>query len=246
MAFLNYNGLKRYDKKTKEYIEDKIKNIKDIDVNELATKDELNTKANKDELFSGDYNDLANKPTIPDTTNLATKNELKNHTDNSNIHVTSSEKSKWNAKLDNTDLTNYATKTYVTDEINKASLSGGTVDLTPYAKKVDVNASLNNKVDKVVGKSLVDDAEIARLATINNYNDTDIKTSITNINSELAKKANKSDSFSGSYNDLTDKPTIPNLTGYAKTADVNASLNNKVDKVVGKSLVSDTEIARLS
>ena len=32
MAHLNYEGLKRYDKKTKEYIEDKIKNIKDIDV----------------------------------------------------------------------------------------------------------------------------------------------------------------------------------------------------------------------
>ena len=44
MAFLNYNGLKQYDKKTKEYIEDK---IKDIDVDKLATKAELDTKANK-------------------------------------------------------------------------------------------------------------------------------------------------------------------------------------------------------
>ena len=43
MAFLNYDGLKRYDKKTKEYIEDKIKNIKDIDVDKLATKDDLDT-----------------------------------------------------------------------------------------------------------------------------------------------------------------------------------------------------------
>ena len=41
VAFLNYNGLKRYDKKTKEYIEDKIKKLNDIDVDELVTKAEL-------------------------------------------------------------------------------------------------------------------------------------------------------------------------------------------------------------
>ena len=54
VAFLNYNGLKRYDKKAKEYINDKIKNIKDIDVDKLATKAELDTKANKSDIFSGD------------------------------------------------------------------------------------------------------------------------------------------------------------------------------------------------
>ena len=228
MAFLNYDGLKRYDKKTKEYIEDKIKNIKDIDVDKLATKDELNTKANKDELFSGDYNDLKNLPVIPDTTNLASKSDLSTHTDNNTIHVTSTEKNTWNNKLDNSALTNYATQSYVTNEINKAT-SGITVDLTPYAKKVDVNTKLDTKVDKVVGKSLVDDAEIARLATINNYNDTDIKTSIANINSKLDTKANKSELFSKSYNDLTDKPTIPSLTGYAKLTDI-PDITGKADK----------------
>lgn len=45
-------------------------------------------------------------------------------------------------------LNGYATKTFVTDEINKASLSGGTVDLSDYAKTADVNTSLSNKVDK--------------------------------------------------------------------------------------------------
>ena len=228
MAFLNYDGLKRYDKKTKEYIEDKIKNIKDIDVDKLATKDELNTKANKDELFSGDYNDLQNLPVIPDTTNLATKSELKNHIDNANIHVTSTEKNTWNNKLDNSALTPYATQSYVTNEINKAT-SGITVDLSPYAKTADINTKLYTKVDKVVGKSLVDDAEIARLATINNYDDTDIKTSITNINSKLDTKANKSELFSKSYNDLTDKPTIPSLTGYAKLTDI-PDITGKADK----------------
>ena len=114
----------------------------------------------------------------PDTTNLATKSDLTTHTSDTNIHIRSAERNKWNAKLDNTDLTNYATKTYVADEINKASLSGGTVDLSDYAKTTDVNSALNTKVDKVSGKSLVDDTEIARLATINNYDDTAIKESI--------------------------------------------------------------------
>ena len=202
MAHLNYDGLKRYDKKTKEYINDKIKNIKDIDVDKLATKDDLDTKADKTELFSGDYNDLTNLPVIPDSSSFATKTEVVTHTDDANIHITSDERTKWNAKLDNSALTPYATKTYVTDEVNKAT-SGITVDLTPYAKKVDVNASLNNKVNKVVGKSLIDDAEIARLATINNYDDTDIKNTINN-------KANTTD-----------------LTAHTSDTDIHVTSNEK-------------------
>ena len=89
----------------------------------------------------------------PDITNLATKSDLTTHASDTNIHITSAERNKWNAKLDNTDLED-------------------------YAKKVDVNSSLYTKVDKVTGKSLVDDTEIARLATINNYDDSTIKQSI--------------------------------------------------------------------
>ena len=136
MAFLNYDGLKRYDKKTKEYIDDKIKKINDIDVDALATKDELDTKADKTDLFSGDYNDLTNKPTIPDASNLATKSDLTTHTDNANIHVTSAEKNTWNNKLDNSALTNYATQSYVTDAIAN------------YCKKTDFDA-LKTEVDKL-------------------------------------------------------------------------------------------------
>ena len=124
----------------------------------------------------------------PDITNLATKSDLKTHTDNVNIHVTSAEKSKWNNKAEISDipnLTNYATKTYVTDEIAKAA-TGGTVDLSGYAKTVDVNSALDTKVDKVSGKSLISDTEIVRLSKVNNYDDTAI---IESINS----KANTTD-----------------------------------------------------
>ena len=147
------------------------------DITNLATKVELSNYVKKADAFNGDYNNLTNKPTIPDTTNLATKVELKNHTDNTTIHVTSAEKNTWNSKLDNSDLTNYATKTYVADEIAKVSTSG-TVDLTGYAKTSDVDTKLTNYVKKA-------------------------------------------DAFSGSYNDLTDKPTIPDTSNLATKTELN-------------------------
>ena len=147
------------------------------DTSNLATKVELTNYVKKTDAFSGNYNDLTNKPNIPDISNLATKVELKNHTDNTAIHVTSAEKNTWNSKLDNSDLTNYATKTYVADEIAKVSTSG-TVDLTGYAKTSDVDTKLTNYVKKA-------------------------------------------DAFSGSYNDLTDKPTIPDTSNLATKTELN-------------------------
>lgn len=103
---------------------------------------------------------------------------------------------------------------------------------------------------------------------------------------------NKPTLFSGSYNDLTDKPTIPEVSGFETKTDasnklaeaktyadtkvanlvgtapttldtlqelaeaiqdnedvvttLNNAIGNKVDKVTGKSLVSDTEIVKLA
>lgn len=48
--------------------------------------------------------------------------------------------------------------------------------------KIQINDLQNNKVDKVSGKSLLDDSEIARLASLKNYDDTHVKTQISNIN----------------------------------------------------------------
>ena len=154
----------------------------------------------------------------PDTTNLATKSDLTTHTSDNNIHITSAERNKWNNKAEISDipnLTNYATKTYVTDEIAKAA-TGGTVDLSGYAKTVDVNSALSNKVDKVDGKSLVDDNEIARLATINNYDDTDIKNTLNN-------KAEKStvESISNSVASLN--TSISGITGKVSTLETNTT-----------------------
>lgn len=62
----------------------------------------------------------------------------------------------------------------------------------------------------------------------------------------LYDKADKTDLFSGSYNDLSDTPTIPSVEGLAsetyvneKDAELNTAIGNKVDKVNGKGLSSN-------
>lgn len=60
----------------------------------------------------------------------------------------------------------------------------------------NILSEVANKVDKVAGKSLVDDNEIERLSTVINYDDTEIK-------NQLAGKA--------------DKTTIPSLVTLTQT-----------------------------
>ena len=140
------------------------------DISDLARRDELHSHNNKSVLdnitqtnvndwnnksdFSGSYNDLTNKPTIPTKVSQLTNDS------------------------------SYASESYVTNAIANAQLSGdgNEVDLSGYATKDD----LINKVDKETGKSLIADSEIERLASVANYNDTEIKNT-------LATKANTSD-----------------------------------------------------
>ena len=62
-------------------------------------------------------------------------------------------------------------------------------DLSDYYTKEEINetfatiSQMENKVDKVEGKSLIDDSEIARLATVTNYDDTAINEQIATLNS---------------------------------------------------------------
>lgn len=69
---------------------------------------------------------------------------------------------------------NFATESYVANKIAEAELGGGDADLSGLATKDE----LNEKVDKVAGKSLIDDTEIARLKNVTNYDDTELKKQI--------------------------------------------------------------------
>lgn len=72
-----------------------------------------------------------------------------------------------------------------------------------YATKDDIA----EKVDKVDGMSLIEDTEKARLATVVNYDDTDIKADITSLQADKVDKTSLATvATTGSYNDLLDKP----------------------------------------
>ena len=77
--------------------------------------------------FSGNYNDLTNKPTIPtvDVTKVYVDSEVSKKADKTHSH------------------SEYATPSYVQEKIAEASLSGGEVDLSDYATKDYVNGAIN-------------------------------------------------------------------------------------------------------
>lgn len=86
-----------------------------------------------------------------------------------------------------------------------------------------LNTSLAQKVDKVEGKSLVEDTEIQRLSTLENYNDSQIKQDISTIKSNLNTKVDKVDGKQLSTNDFTNtlKSKLESVDIKAKVYSVN-------------------------
>ena len=99
----------------------------------------------------------------------------------------------------------------------------------PVQNKV-INNALDNKVDKIEGKSLISDTEIIRLSTINNYDDTEINNTISNKVDKIEGKSLISD---------TEIVRLSTINNYDDT-EINNALDTKVDKIEGKSLISDS------
>ena len=177
-----------------------------------------------------------------DLSDYVTKTELQKILDELNIdidlsnYVTKEELEDALADIDtsNIDLSAYATKEYVTDAINNAELGGdgSSVDLSIYAKKTDLDA----KAEKEHTHTMSD---------ITDYTAPDLssyakKTDIPSLSGYATKAYVDQNKFSGSYNDLTDKPTIPSIDGLATTEYVdNAVSNIPTDKCVIKGLEKD-------
>ena len=220
--------------------------------------------------FSGSYNDLTDKPEIPSIEGLASETFVKDEI----------------AKIvdsapETLDTLNKLAEALSDDENFAVTVSN---QIGLKADKTD----LDEKVDKVEGKSLIDDEEIERLSKVDNYDDSEIREALnakveqkdlvgfatkeevnakanqTDVDNALGLKADKTDlhthnnkavldkiddakiaawdeksEFSGSYNDLTDKPEIPSIEGLAKeedleplakSEDVNQALALKADK----------------
>ena len=113
---------------------------------------------------SGSYEDLANKPAIPSVEGLAKTTDIPTKV----------------SQLEND--SNYLSsipEEYVTDtELNAKGY------LTEHQ-------DISGKVDKVDGKSLIADTEIARLASVDNYDDTALSNRIKSIEDEVPNLATK-------------------------------------------------------
>ena len=126
------------------------------------------------------------------------------------------------------------------------------VDLSDYYTKEQTDNLLIQKVDKVDGKSLILDTEIERLGTLKNYDDTDIKQNVSDLSTKVDTKQDKLTAGTGikiENNVISNTQTSAewgNIQGdITAQEDLQNTLNTKVDKVEGKSLILDTEIERL-
>ena len=180
------------------------------DISPLATKEELasslNGKADKTEVYTKSeidnkgfltehqsLEDYALKTDIPDISNLAAKDEVA-----------------------------FKNDVYTKTEVDEKIESAGNFDANLYydktatdsllANKADTS-SLDGKVDKVEGKSLVDDSEIARLATLTNYDDTEVKNLI-------ATKANSADVYTKTESDSKYLTEHQSLVDYATKSEI--------------------------
>jgi hypothetical protein len=135
-----------------------IQNLVTSGINTYFVLNPLPEYATKSELFSGSYEDLTNKPTIPDLTGYATTSWVLSQLSNATVDLSDYyTRSEVDATISvavtaalagsTTDLTNYYTKTQVDSafynktEVNDliANASGGSTDLTNYYNKTEVN-----------------------------------------------------------------------------------------------------------
>ena len=237
----------------KEEIPTKISNLEN-DSNYLTeipsdyiTEAELNTKgyltehqdishlATKKELFSKDYNDLTNKPTIPSIDGLATKTYVNEEIEK--IDVTSQ-------------LGDYAKKSDIPIVPTKISaFSNDKGYLTNIPGEYVTEAELNSK------GYLTEHQDLSNYATKSELHNHTNKIVLDNITSAKVTEWNNKSTFSGSYNDLSNKPTIPTKTSeltndskfittipseYITETELNSKgyatvnqMNNKADKATG-------------
>ena len=223
---------------TEAYVDSAIANASlggggSVDTSGFALKSELHEHTNKAVIdtitssmiaawnnksnFSGNYDDLTNKPTIPTVTNDLT-NELKNNYDVAYNHSQEAHFSGDYNDLDNkptipTAYTHPATHpASMITGLSTVATSGSYADLTdtPVIPAAYVHPD-SHPATMITGLSTV--------ATSGSYDDLSNKPTIPTVTNDLTNtlKSNydtayahsQSAHFSGNYNDLTNKPTIP-------------------------------------
>lgn len=208
----------------------------DLSSSDIGVADAVHTHSyddltDKPTLFSGDYNDLSNKPTIPTVpTNVsAFTNDagyITGYTETDPVFlasaahgISSSDISAWNSKSDFSGSYNDLTDKPTIPTVNNATLTiqkNGT-----NVQTFTANASSNKTANITVPTKTSDLTNDSGYIT--GYTETDpvfLASAAHGISASDISNWNGKSDFSGSYNDLTNKPTIPDavsVTRYTTT-----------------------------
>ena len=117
-----------------------------------------------------------------------------------------------------------ATETFVTNKIAEASLSGGEVDLSGLATKDELATKADKNAIPTKTSQLTNDSGF-----LTSHQDISGKADKTYVDNQLSTKSNTNHTHS--YNNLTDKPTIPSTTNLATKTELTNGLASKADKV---------------
>lgn len=127
-------------------------------------------------------------------------------------------------------------ETSVNNKVDKVSGKGlSTNDFTnDYKAKVDAALQSYTETDptvpawaKATNKPTYTASEVGAVPTTRTVNGKALSANITLGASDVGALPNSTELFSGSYNDLTDKPTIPSIDGLATTTYVDNAVENK-------------------
>ena len=149
-------------------------------------------------------------------------------------------------------LEGFATEAYVKNEIANAQLGGegGDIDLSGYATKDELNlkADKTQLADYVTNEALNDKGYLTSVPSeyktkaendtlyqekgnyISQELDPTVPDVVKNITESDISSWNNKSNFSGDYNDLENKPTIPSIAGLASESYVDSAISNKADK----------------
>ena len=149
---------------SESYVNQQISKIQHPTYDDTSIKNQIANKADKSELFSGDYEDLSNKPTIPSIDGLATENFVKNEIAKAQLETEGdilvnldgyATKDDLNLKADKTEVPSIeglASESYVQQEIAKMQGNGG--GSGNFSGEDDVSEEEKEYVDDMMYSSL--------------------------------------------------------------------------------------------
>ena len=263
---------------TETYVKEQIEKVElegvDIDLSDYAKKTDLHTHNNKLVLdsvtskkinewnnksdFSGDYNDLTNKPNVE---NLVSKENMEEYVDNAieNVEINGMYLHTHNNKSALDDITSEK----INEWDNKSDFSGDYNDLTNKPNVPTKISQLTNDSNFInsIPSEYVTESELNSKGYLTQHQDISGKADKTELHNHNNKSAldtitatritvwnNKSD-FSGNYNDLTNKPTIPVIDGLATEGYVNDLLKSlklvKIGNTI-KLMLGEIELSNIS